>query len=188
MRVLLLLSFLLKFSFLFAASDNYREQFLLNHEKPYVYIMFDHLGTREPFYSNESNRGLWLKLVNNCRIPINIAAFDSGKRDAGIGVLHDVVPLRTPTHGIMGNAKENTEIKYQNKQIDAPVGYSRDVRSLITINPGESVLFSVPFEHVNPRWYLQVHFTFDLSDDYKYDNPDSYVKFFWNNLPEEVRK
>jgi hypothetical protein len=45
-----------------------------------------------------------------------------------------------------------------------PHGYATaaDVTSILTLQPGENVLFSVPVNHVAPVWFLQVAFQFDL--------------------------
>jgi len=58
------------------------QQFVIDQSKPYVYLRFDHLGNREPAHGGESAKGLWLRLVNNCNLPIKISVFDVGTRNA----------------------------------------------------------------------------------------------------------
>jgi len=42
--------------------------FIVDASKPYVYLAFDHAGRREPAREGESPQGLWLRLINNCRV------------------------------------------------------------------------------------------------------------------------
>ena len=46
-----------------------------------------------------------------------------------------------------------------------PDGYMSEVSSVVTVAPGDSVLFSIPVSHVgtsNSRWHMEVPFNFDL--------------------------
>ncbi|MGD0902528.1 MAG: hypothetical protein ABR924_06255, partial [Terracidiphilus sp.] len=62
------------FIMLFGACGSSQEinstNFIIDPAKPYVYLKFDHIGPRKPHQDGEGNTGLWLKVVNNCRIPI----------------------------------------------------------------------------------------------------------------------
>lgn len=40
--------------------------FVIDQSEPYVYLKFDHTGRRQPLSSHEPDKGLWLRLVNNC--------------------------------------------------------------------------------------------------------------------------
>jgi len=44
--------------------------FLIDSSKPYVYLELDHVGPREPLREGEPTTGLWLRLKNNCKLPI----------------------------------------------------------------------------------------------------------------------
>jgi hypothetical protein len=67
--------------------------FEIDDTKPYVYIKFDHIGDRKPVNDWESTKGLWLRLVNNCRLPISISVMDPGTGDPGGIVNFEVVPF-----------------------------------------------------------------------------------------------
>jgi hypothetical protein len=166
-----------------SAQENLAIPFVLDEDKPYVYLVFDHLGPRSPIEPGESPRGLWFKFVNNCRVPVTIGAFDPGTGEPGVGMVHEVVPIPvTGSAGISGSVRtpEATRTK-------PPEGYSPEVFSLIIVEPGESVLFSVPFTHLNPQWFIRVQFGIAVSKR-RGDQPYSYVEFRWEQLPEGVRK
>jgi len=58
--------------------------FEIDASKPYVYIQFDHPGKRKSADASGSTSGLWLRLVNNCRIPITVSALDWGTGDPDV--------------------------------------------------------------------------------------------------------
>ncbi len=205
--------------------------FVLDAKKPYVYLEFDHVGQRKPLGEDESNQGLWLKFVNNCRLPVTIRTFDPETGDPGIGVEDEVVPVSgpggvgpletitspisatlvppgrdterqppappnqtdtstesgaVPVSPVVGKQPARPEAAYG--PADRPIGYGFEFVTHETVNPGESVLFSVPLEHVSPRWYLRVQFTLVASPPVRGGGePYSYVDFYWNKLPEKVR-
>jgi len=69
-----------------------------------------------------------------------------------------------------------------------PQGYATaaDVTSILTLNPGESALFSVPVNHVAPGWFLQVGFQFDLPPvEHGVAQPVCYAGFDWDDIPEK---
>jgi hypothetical protein len=91
----LLLGILL-LSFCFPSSDVMAHQsatkapapesdFLIDPSKPYVYLELDHVGPRRPLREGEPGTGLWLRLKNNCRLPIVVMAY--GSLSAGDEVL-----------------------------------------------------------------------------------------------------
>src|ERR1700688_454107 len=45
---------------------------VLDEAKPIVYVELDHIGPRPPVEVDEPNRGLWLRLVNNSVVPIEV--------------------------------------------------------------------------------------------------------------------
>jgi hypothetical protein len=71
-----------------------------------------------------------------------------------------------------------------------PHGYATavDVTSILTLQPGENVLFSVPVNHVASGWFLQVVFQFDLPPVKNgAAQPVSYAGFDWDDIPEKCR-
>jgi hypothetical protein len=160
--------------------------FLIDSDKPFVYLAFDHVGKREPIMLGESDRGLWLRFVNNCRLPVIIRTFGTGTKDPGIGVIDEIVPSAALT-GIVGNEKTPRELKELSQTDGPPRDYSFEVYSSNTVAPNESVLFSVPLEHVSPKWYLRVRFELGTFNGDARDRPYSYVNFIWDKLPEEAK-
>jgi hypothetical protein len=45
---------------------------VLDNAKPIVYIELDHIGPRPPVEGDEPDRGLWLRLVNNSVVPVEV--------------------------------------------------------------------------------------------------------------------
>jgi hypothetical protein len=164
--------------------------FLIDPSKHYVYLKFDHVGDREPLSPDETTKGLWLRLVNNCRIPIVVAIFNTGTTDPGVGVYDEVVPhpsrlpiLSFPHRGER-QSKPATPV-----QEAPPAGYSPpDVISTTIISPGKDLLFSVPLNHVGPSWSLQIRFYLALPGDAYGSGPYSVVFFYWQDIPEKFRE
>lgn len=146
--------------------------FVLDAGKPYVYIVFDHAEPRKPVERGESEQGVWLRLVNNCRVPVTVGAFDPGTDDPGTALIHDVVPLK------LGGPHKSAKV---------PEGYSSEIYSLATVDPGEDLLFSVPANHLAREWYLRVRFRLEVSPEKVGDQPYSYVDFRWEQMPAGAR-
>jgi hypothetical protein len=47
-----------------SAQDKGVQSFVLDQTKPYVYLKFDHIGSRTPVRDGEGNTGIWLRVVN----------------------------------------------------------------------------------------------------------------------------
>jgi hypothetical protein len=147
---------------------------------PFVYIEFDHAGPRQPLEPDEPSRGLWLRFVNNSVFPIVLRVHGS-PTDPDMPIVQDIITPQTrmipksglPDYGPM------------------PSGYATgsDVASLLTINPGKGVLFSVPVNHVAPGWFLQVPFQFDLPPvKGGAAQPVCYAAFTWDDIPDKSRE
>jgi len=178
------------------AQDQTPRSFVLNEARPYVYIAFDHAGKRKPIGKGEDKQGLWLKFINNCRVPVTLGTFETGTDDPGIGVFYDVVPLpvsgpwgvpgpleEAPSKGAPKPAEDLSE-----PATKPPEGYYAEVGSVTTVAPGESVLFSVPSNHLSSEWYIRVRFMLAVSSDRIGDQPYSYADFRWEQLPDTVKK
>jgi len=143
----------------------------LNAEKPIVYIEFDHAGLRTPMQEGESAQGLWLRLVNNSTIPIVVQA-NGTSTDPNMTILPDriiAVRGRIPKSGAV-------------KQV-MPSGYASDTGTPLTIEPGKSLLFSVPSNHVSPAWSMQVPFQFSLPAVKEGVQPVCLAEFTWGDIP-----
>lgn len=174
------------------AQNGTSRSFVLNKAKPYVYIAFDHAGNRKPLGQGENEQGFWLKFVNNCRVPVTLATFEPGTGDPGTGVLYDVVPYQAS--GVKGFPGPQVETPSKaardapsTPDTKPPEGYSAEVSSMTTVAPGESVLFSVPSNHLSPNWYIRVRFILAVSPTRIGDQPYSYADFRWEQLPDSVK-
>lgn len=216
--------------FLFAvhlvAGEARQAPFALDSTRPYVYLEFDHVGRRQPLEPGESNRGLWLKFVNNCRLPVSISTVPRENANPGITLEDEVIPTSGPwgvgpaetipspalgglippggnvepkpktAHSRSGAGPVGAQVGQQpaifegeGYPAEPPVGYSSEFITPRAVSPGESVLFSVPIEHVSPRWYIRVRFTLVVTPPVRGDEePYSYVEFSWRNIPEKLRE
>jgi len=167
----------LMFSWSSPNAEKRSSDFVIDESKPYVYIAFDHVGSRVPLSKDEVPTGLWLRVVNNCKVPISLRTFDPATHDPGVGVLHEIVASHTippPGPGIVGSEKP-------------PVGYSAEILSYTIIPPGESLLFSVPSNHVSQHWYLRVQFELEPANRGSGPQPYSFVDFTWAMIPQKDR-
>lgn len=159
------------------------KNFEIDKSKPYVYIKFDHFGIRKPVNDWESTKGLWLRLVNNCRLPIGVSVLGLGTGDPGVAVNFEVVPM---------TGRDAPDADQRKKM---PFGYAADIGTLVTIPPKGDLLFSVSAESVTKQWFIQVRFGFALPEPKALDAPTSgnyepysVVDFTWYNIPEGSRK
>jgi hypothetical protein len=163
--------------------------FLIDPSKHYVYIKFDHVAHREPLSPDETAKGLWLRLVNNCRVPITVAIFNTENAgpDPGVGVYDEVVPLAVKSGlPILGLAENRPKAIVTPKEDPPPEGYTLpDTFSTTTISPGDSLLFNLPLNHVGPSWSLQIRFYLETSYG---SGPYSVVSFDWQDIPEKLRQ
>ena len=147
----------------------------LDATKPIIYVKFDHAGPRQPVQEGEPSKGLWLRLVNNSVIPIVVRANGSAT-DETMTLLQDVVIAKGGRIPKSGRVREKM-----------PSGYASDTGSILSIDPGKDLIFSVPRNHVSPSWYMQVPFQFSLSPVKEGVQPICYAEFTWEDLPETYR-
>lgn len=92
------------------------EGFLIDPSKPYVYLEVDHFGPRKPLRDGEPDTGIWLRLKNNCTLPVLVIASGVPAESAGVAVWveDEVVPNRPST----GTESMGSGIGYQPGQED----------------------------------------------------------------------
>ena len=92
------------------------DDFVLNPSKPYVYLVLDHVGPRKPLRDGEANKGVWLRLVNNCRLPLVIIASKASANvaDGAFWVQDEVVPNKPSP----GTESEGAGVGYEPGQED----------------------------------------------------------------------
>jgi hypothetical protein len=186
--VLILLCVTLLLGTAAVAAQDKAGSFVLDPSKPYVYLKFDHIGKREPLSRDEVDKGLWLQLVNNSRIPIIVAVFNPGTSDPGIGIFDEIIPLTVKGPFLQGLRPGETPSKPSKPpRLNPPEGYDAEVFSTATISPNDSLLFSVPLNHVSSSWHLQIKFYLDVPGGGYGSEPYSAVSFHWQDIPEKVR-
>jgi hypothetical protein len=146
------------------------EQFIFNKERAFVYLQFDHIGKGPRRDETEPAYRIWFHLVNNCRVPIVIrtSGVPNGSPVGEVGFFHKVV-ANPPLYGVVNDVsavEPGTNPKpTENPQLTAsmPEGYDADVSSTATLQASESLLFSVPVNHLSSKWHIEVPFRFDVT-------------------------
>jgi hypothetical protein len=164
-----------------AAAQRTPVDFVLDNSNPYVYLKLDHVGPRKPMVAGESALGVWVRLVNNCRIPIVVQTI--GTDVDGITVLDQVEKY---SQGVtISSTDSDGNPDPVAKHAEPPNGYDRfssDIPGYTKILPGSNLLFSVPINHVvGDGWYMRVRFSFDLP--HSRSGPYSYVDSFTIHVP-----
>jgi hypothetical protein len=152
--------------------------FVINRNRPFVYLKIDHVGQGEPRSEDEPDTRVWLRLTNNCRVPIIVRTFGvpEGSPKYEQGVMYEVVanpPVfggmqvympgpSTPhqPHGVTEPKEQSAPT--QTESDETPSGYMFHVGSFQSLAPGEQVLFSVPANHFDTRWHIEIPIKFDL--------------------------
>ena len=143
----------------------------LDIAKPIVYIEFDHAGMRTPVQDGEPSKGFWLRLVNNSAIPIVVQA-NSTSTDPNMTILSDIVVAVQRKMPKTGSIRQKM-----------PSGYGSDTGTPLTIEPGKSLVFSVPANHVSRTWSMQVPFQFSLPAVKQGVQPLCLAEFTWEDIP-----
>src|SRR5579862_7731003 len=60
---------------LFAQSHWSANSFVIDANRPYVYLKFDHYGRGVHFGNDEPDLRFWFRFVNNCRVPVLLRTF-----------------------------------------------------------------------------------------------------------------
>ena len=165
------------------------QDFVIDQSKPYVYLKFDHIGPRKPVQEGEGNTGIWLRVVNNFRIPIVFVSFNMPTGNPGVGLMDDVVDTE-PMMQIYYSAEEEKEAQRQEqlrKLKQKPTGYTSETAGVARVQPGKEILFSVPLNHVDDDWYMRVKFALDLNGSSISVGPFTYLPFYEWDIPKELR-
>jgi hypothetical protein len=164
---------------LFTPGDGLRAQkvqtangFVIDANRPYVYLKFDHIGSGLPRDDSEPTARIRLRLTNNCRVAIIVSTYGlpEGSPKDKQGVMDDVVPnpevgpimilgTDTPAPSPSGKAQESAT---ERSVGGMPRGYMSEAGSFQSVPPGQAMLFSVPINHVGKRWHFEIPFRFDL--------------------------
>jgi hypothetical protein len=181
--------------------DNIAEQFIFDKERAFTYLQFDHVGKGPRRNENEPAYRIWFRLVNNCRVPIVIrtSGVPDGSPVGEVGFLHNVV-ANPPTYGVLGGsvlASGAGPKPAENSAATTPVpeGYDTDVSSTATLQASESLLFSVPVNHLSEKWHIEIPFRFDVPHKrplhYEANiggQPHMVITYWLSDLPPDARK
>jgi hypothetical protein len=141
----------------------------LSSDKPSVYISYVRSGKREPLRADENDEGVWLRLHNNTKWTIIFPAFDVPETHGQVGMFYVLEPVSADI-------------------TDLPKGNEiRHVYSTEELGPGESVLFSVPREHLPKGVVLRVRFSYeweDQADVFVGREVEHIVSFYASKLPQ----
>jgi hypothetical protein len=171
------------------AQNRGAQNFVIDNSKPYVYLKFDHIGPRKPIRNGEDKMGLWIRVVNNCRIPIVFTGFSMPTGEIGVGLMDEVVDTE-PTLQISSTPEEAKKIQQRErlrKSKHKPTGYSSETASIVRVQPGADILFGVPLNHVGNDWYLRVKFALELDKSSVSVGPFTYLSFQEWDIPKDLR-
>ena len=151
---------------------------VLDASRPYVYLAFDHVGPRKPLVPSEAPEGLWLRLVNNCRVPITVKVYGGNSDNSGISIFDEVI--RNYSEGVVVSSTVDVGEVLAGPPPAKPLprGYSSELYSTIQILPGKDLLFSVPRNHVGPDWFMRVKFRLDVHGPSKDFDPWTELDYF----------
>ena len=169
--------------------------FIIDVNRPFAYIIFDHLGSGIPMNDKESSSRLFLKLVNNTTLPIDVIRVggptSTSTKDYRI---EDRVVADHP-----GSFAETEQSIAENKICEIqmrsiPDGYGFEVGSPITVAPGKDILFSVPSNHLSRCWHMEIPFKFKLPvgnvprPENVGGQPLMHIYYTWWDLPPNIQK
>ena len=173
--------------------------FLVDQTKPYVYLQVDHIGPGKPQREDEPKQRIWLRLHNNCIVPIVLHLFG---KDA---ILDDVVANPPPSVGDGGSIPNEVpaypmppdvtkalgfpETKVpppQPKASSMPQGYFSYVASFETIGAGQSIYFSIPINQVSSQWHVEIPFSFDLDVQTELQGPHQFIALYEDEVAAKV--
>jgi hypothetical protein len=169
----LILLFIVSLARLGAQSLDRKTSFVIDPNRPYVYLKFDHVGPGIPRDKDEPKTRTWLWLVNNCNVSIvvNENGTPEGSPKEERQIMYEVVPTVVasfgvgsfdPTGGKLKSKQEKPDESASSDSEKIPRGYMEEVGSSERISPGERILFSVPVNHLSERWHIEIPYDFDL--------------------------
>jgi len=121
------------------------QSFLIDPKMPGTFIAFEKVGSRSPVFLGEGSTGIWLSIHNNYRVPIEVPTYGVEKQGE-VGMVYDTVSLETSVSA------------------NSVPGHHIDVSGTSRLDPGETLIFSIPAEDLPQSAYLRVRFHFDGED------------------------
>lgn len=182
--------------------------FLVDHSRPYVYLQVDHVGTGEPERDNEPKERIWLRLYNNCIVPIIVGTFgrdgildhvvtnpDSSVGDGSASLVQWPSEMKSPPlPSIFGGAAfepappkaQSSKSSQSAKGAVMPHGYMFPARSFAILEPGQSIYFSLPINQVSSKWHVEIPFRFDLKVKSPIRSASNFVALYEEDVAAKV--
>jgi len=150
----------------------------LDSSRPYLDIVFQRFGPRAPQYPGESDQGVWLRLRNNCILPVEVHIIPNRRGEEAL-VQHFVVDSLQEIHSSLQRAP----------RLAKPSGYgSLDIVNSREIAPGAELVVSVPLSHITRAWFIRVEVFLVHPVEARGIQPRTFVEFDWSALPSEARE
>lgn len=142
-------------------------------DRPNVYVNFEREGNRKPLKTGDSNKGIWLRFHNNSKWKVGFCMFDIPKEYGDKELNYEVERF------------ENTKELKETPVASDPEGSC----SLVFIESGKSVLFSVPREHLAEGLAIKIQFRYEWETDPDgFTNelePKHYAYFYSSDVPQK---
>jgi hypothetical protein len=146
-----------------------RGSFVIDPNRPYVYLKFEHIGPGIPRNESEPKTRIWLRVMNNSAMTIVVrenGTPDGSPRDER-QIMYEVVPTAEPMRfdAVVPASNPRRRKSAETPSADLkkmPQGYMEEVGSTESILPGQGILFSIPMNHLSDRWHIQIPYDFDL--------------------------
>jgi hypothetical protein len=159
-------------SLLAQSSKTSGTDFLIDVNRPFVYVNFDRIGLGIPRDTTEPNSRIWLRLRNNCRLGIVVRAngLPDGSPKDEVGLEYEVVAnpatnvfsFSTPNADKRESGQSGNSQTEKIKSDEISRGYMEEAASSVTIGPGQEILFSMPINHLSKQWHVEIPFDFGL--------------------------
>jgi hypothetical protein len=116
-------------------------------------------------------------------------SFNMPTGEPGVGLMDEVVK-NEPMIQIFSTASQRKEIQRRERLRSSkhmPDGYSSETAGIVHVQPGNDLLFSVPVNHVDEDWHMQVRFALELDKSSISAGPFTYLPFYAWDIPKEQR-
>ena len=170
-----------------------KKRILLDEKKPGTYITFEKAGDREPTSAGEGDQCIWLRLHNNYRFSIAVPAVGDQTPGTDLGLIYSVSRIADvqPRIVLVGpeDQKQGPSLVERCASRPVPAGTDFDVFSTVQVKPGESVVFSIPMNHISECFYIEtiIRFTFEDRLGSVGNSLRHVLSFSASGLPKAVR-
>jgi len=135
--------------------------------KPHVFISFERQGKIAPLFEGESDSRIWLRFNNNSKWAISICS--------------------NPTPIAYGHVELSYEIERHEGVEDYPSSRGSDTCGYLSLRSGQSILFSIPKEHLKKGLLVKVsfHYSWEFDSDGSISDlePKHFCLFYSTDVP-----